>query len=61
MAVMFVTHDLAVARFVADRIAVMYLGAVVEIGPAEAITSDPGAPVHARAAHRGSRPGRRAP
>ena len=44
MAVIFVTHDLAVARFVADRIAVMYLGAVVEIGPAEAITSDPAHP-----------------
>ena len=32
---MFVTHDLAAARFVADRIAVMYLGRIVEIGPAE--------------------------
>ena len=48
MAVMFVTHDLAVARFVADRIAVMYLGRIVEIGPAEEVASEPGPPVHAR-------------
>ena len=44
MALIFVTHDLAVARFVADRIAVMYLGEIVEIGPAEAVTSNPGHP-----------------
>ena len=41
MTVLFVTHDLAVARIVADRIAVMYLGRIVEIGRAEDITSDP--------------------
>ena len=41
MAVMFVTHDLAAARFVADRIAVMYLGQIVEIGPAEKVISAP--------------------
>ena len=41
MAVLFVTHDLAVARVVADRIAVMYLGRLVEIGPAEAIVARP--------------------
>ncbi len=44
LAVIFVTHDLAVARFVADRIAVMYLGEVVEIGPAEQVASDPSHP-----------------
>ena len=37
MAVLFVTHDLAVARLVAERIAVMYLGRIVEYGPAEAV------------------------
>jgi peptide/nickel transport system ATP-binding protein len=41
MSVLFVTHDLSVARIVADRIAVMYLGRIVEIGDAEQITSDP--------------------
>jgi peptide/nickel transport system ATP-binding protein len=41
MAVMFVTHDLAAARFVADRIAVMYLGEIVEFGPAEDVVSAP--------------------
>jgi len=43
MAVMFVTHDLAAARFVADRIAVMYLGQIVELGTAERVI---GAPEH---------------
>ena len=38
MAVLFVTHDLAAARLVADRIAVMYLGRVVELGPALQLT-----------------------
>ena len=41
MAVVFVTHDLSVARIVADRIAVMYLGRIVEIGTADQITHDP--------------------
>jgi peptide/nickel transport system ATP-binding protein len=41
MTVVFVTHDLAVARVVADRIAVMYLGRIVEIGDAEAVIESP--------------------
>jgi peptide/nickel transport system ATP-binding protein len=41
MTVVFVTHDLAVARVVADRIAVMYLGEIVEIGESEAVIHDP--------------------
>jgi peptide/nickel transport system ATP-binding protein len=44
MAVVFVTHDLAAARFVADRIAVMNFGRIVEIGPPEALTSAPSHP-----------------
>jgi peptide/nickel transport system ATP-binding protein len=44
MAVLFVTHDLSVARVVADRIAVMYLGRIVEFGDAEQITSNPSHP-----------------
>jgi peptide/nickel transport system ATP-binding protein len=41
MAMLFVTHDLGAARVIADRIAVMYLGKVVECGPADQVTTDP--------------------
>jgi peptide/nickel transport system ATP-binding protein len=41
MAVLFVTHDLAAARIIADRIAVMYLGRIVEVGVADEVTSEP--------------------
>jgi peptide/nickel transport system ATP-binding protein len=41
MSVVFVTHDLSVARVVADRIAVMYLGRIVEIGPADDVINSP--------------------
>jgi peptide/nickel transport system ATP-binding protein len=41
MAILFVTHDLAAARIVADRIAVMYLGQIVEVGAAEDLVRDP--------------------
>jgi len=41
LTVMFVTHDLAAARIVADRIAVMYLGEIVEIGSADDIIDSP--------------------
>jgi len=37
----FVTHDLAIAKYMCDRIAVMYLGKIVEIGPAEEIIDEP--------------------
>ena len=38
---LFITHDIAVSRYMCDRIAVMYLGKIVEMGPTEAIISDP--------------------
>ncbi|MET0456099.1 MAG: ABC transporter ATP-binding protein [Mycobacterium sp.] len=41
MTVLFVTHDLAVARLMGDRIAVMQAGRVVEVGPAEQVISEP--------------------
>jgi peptide/nickel transport system ATP-binding protein len=34
---LFITHDLATAKYVCDRIAIMYLGKIVEIGPLEAV------------------------
>ena len=42
----FISHDLSVIRQIADRIAVMYLGHVVEIGDSESIYEAPEAPVH---------------
>jgi len=38
---LFITHDLATAKFVCNRIAIMYLGRIVEIGPAPAIFTNP--------------------
>lgn len=40
-AVLLITHDLAAARRVADRIAVMYAGRIVEVGPAQEILESP--------------------
>ncbi len=41
---LFITHDLSVAWVIADRIAVMYLGRIVEIGTAEQVIRQPGNP-----------------
>ncbi len=38
---LFITHDLSLAWVIADRIAVMYLGTIMEIGPAERVIRDP--------------------
>jgi len=38
---LFITHDLATAKFICDKIAIMYLGRIVEIGPAREIYADP--------------------
>jgi len=44
MSVLFVTHDLAAARVISDRIAVMNRGEIVEIGEAETVCSSPSNP-----------------
>jgi oligopeptide/dipeptide ABC transporter ATP-binding protein len=41
LACLFIAHDLGVVRYVSDRIAVLYLGRIVEIGDAAAITTAP--------------------
>ena len=38
---LYITHDLATAKFFCDRIAILYLGRIVEIGPSAAIYDDP--------------------
>jgi len=44
MALIFITHDLSVARLVANRVAVMYCGQIVEQGPIEEIFARPAHP-----------------
>jgi oligopeptide/dipeptide ABC transporter ATP-binding protein len=41
VSIVFITHDLSVARFLCNRIAVMYFGRIVELGPTENIFADP--------------------
>lgn len=41
LAYLFIAHDLALVKQVSDRVAVMYLGQLCEIGPAEAVLSHP--------------------
>ncbi|MBM3525875.1 MAG: ABC transporter ATP-binding protein, partial [Alphaproteobacteria bacterium] len=44
MAMIIITHDLGVVAGMADRVAVMYAGRIVEEGPSEAIFADPRMP-----------------
>lgn len=38
---LFITHDLATTKYICDRIAIMYLGRIVEIGPLRAVFDNP--------------------
>ena len=44
LAVLYITHDIASARYFADEALVMYAGEIVERGPAEAVTQQPAHP-----------------
>ena len=49
-ACLFITHDLAAVEFLAQRVAVMYLGQLVEVADRASLFADAAAPVHAGAA-----------
>jgi peptide/nickel transport system ATP-binding protein len=44
LTILYVTHDIASARYLADVIAVMYAGQVIESGPAAQVTDEPAHP-----------------
>ena len=44
LAMLYITHDIASARYFADEVLVMYAGEIVERGPAEEVTQHPAHP-----------------
>ncbi|AET34023.1 ABC transporter ATP-binding protein [Pyrobaculum ferrireducens] len=38
---LFISHDIGAVRYMSDRIAVMYMGKIVELGPADAVIKEP--------------------
>jgi ABC-type glutathione transport system ATPase component len=44
ISILFISHDMAVVERVSDRIAVMYLGEIIEIGPRDAVLGSPAHP-----------------
>ena len=53
---LFISHNLAVVRHMSDRLGVMYLGRIVEIGPGEEVFRTPPPPLHAAIARSDPRP-----
>ena len=41
VSILYITHDIASARYVADRLIVMYAGQIAETGPIEEVLADP--------------------
>ena len=41
LAILLISHDMSVVREICDRVAVMYLGEIVEVGPTDAVLADP--------------------
>ena len=59
VAYVFISHDLGVVRYISDRIAVLYLGRLQELGPADVVFDGPAPPVHGGAALGGAHDRRR--
>ena len=53
-AYLFISHDLGAVEHIADRVAIMYLGRLVEIGTADDVFENPAPPLYPRAAGRGA-------
>lgn len=41
LSMLFIAHDLSMVRYISDRMAVMYLGSLIELGPADAVYFTP--------------------
>ena len=61
LSMLFISHNLAVVRYVSDVIAVMYLGRIVEVGPADDVLLDPQHPYTRELLAAAPKPGPAAP